>query len=107
MASILSVGFCGRTIRRVRSVGSTRPGIGRANNPYFSAELISTVTWPLQPTPANPAASRSVQSLPALFSRIACGILSAFKMECFGKPTGPYFLALLPVPFLADFLADL
>src|SRR6266496_1541286 len=53
MASILSLGFWGLTIRRVRSVGSTLPGLGRWKRPYLSAELISTPMGPLQPIPAN------------------------------------------------------
>src|SRR5690348_9827216 len=84
MASILSVGFCGRTMRRVSSVGSTLPELGRWKSPYLIAELISTETLPLHPTLAYFAASRSVHSLPALFSRTACGILKHFRMGCLG-----------------------
>src|SRR5208337_124836 len=70
------------------SVGLTLPGDGRSNNPYLSAELISTASWPLHPTPANFAASRSVHSFPALFSRTACGIRKDLRMGCLGYPSG-------------------
>src|SRR5260370_30824344 len=84
IASTLSVGLCGLRIRRVRSVGLTLPAEGRSNNPYLIAELISTEIAPLQPTPANFAASRSVHSFPALFSTTPCGILRHLRMGCLG-----------------------
>src|SRR5664280_178773 len=67
------------------SVGLTFPGDGRSNRPYLSAELISTAIWPVHPTPANFAASRSVHSFPALFSRTACGIRRDLRMGCLGS----------------------
>src|SRR5712691_9255781 len=85
------------------SVGSTFPGDGRWNNPYLMAELISTASWPLQPIPANFAASRSVHSFPALFSRTACGIRKHLRMGCLGNPSGvPRLLA--PLAAFATFL---
>src|SRR6266850_5652856 len=75
-------------MRRVMSVGLTLPGDGRSNSPYLIAELISTAIWPLQAILANFAASRSVYSFPALFSRTACGIRRHLRIGCLGYPRG-------------------
>src|SRR5260370_1296583 len=85
-------------MRRMMSVGLTFPADGRSNNPYLMAELISTAIWPLHPILANFAASRSVHSFPALFSRTACGIRRHLRMGCLGYPRGmPRLVAPLPV----------
>jgi hypothetical protein len=109
IASSLSVGFCGRTIRRVRSVGSTFPALGRWNNPYLITELISTAKAPLHPRPANRAASRSVHSFPAPFSNTACGMRRHFWIGCFGyaRVGPPRFTARGPVVLRARFGAPL
>src|SRR5258708_3724325 len=75
-------------MRRVMSVGLTFPADGRSNSPYLMAELISTPIAPLHPILANFAASRSVHSFPALFSRTACGIRRHLRMGCLGYPRG-------------------
>ncbi len=106
IAFLLSVGLCGLTIRRTKSVGLILPGAVLSNSPYFNAELISTPICPVYPMPANLAASRYVHSLPAFCSRTASGILRHCEIACFGNATcvvAPRaFLALFPA-FAFDF----
>src|SRR5208282_1838694 len=98
IASTSSFVFCGRTIRRVSSVGLTIFAFGRSKRPYFKAELISTATLLSYLSPANLAASGSLHSLPAFCSRIAFGIRRHSDSECFGKAR------LLLMRFLFGFL---